>query len=143
MNWFGIPERLAAAREAGAAAANGARETAAEALQHAEALVALLRAELAVYAAQQAKRMALRVVAVACLLVAYLGLCVLAVLLLAPVMGWAPAVGCAVLVHALVAAVALFSAARLRPGHPAPMTMEELRNDLQCLKMMLKDGAKH
>ena len=82
MNWFGIPDRLAAARDAGLAAADGARQTASEALQHAEALVALLRAELAAYAAQQAKRAALRAVAVGCLLVAYLGLCVLAVLLL-------------------------------------------------------------
>lgn len=143
MNWFGIPNRLAAARDAGLAAADGARQTASEALQHAEALVALLRAELAAYAAQQAKRAALRAVAVGCLLVAYLGLCVLAVLLLAPVLGWPVAVGCLVLLHAAVAVLALALAARLRPGHPAPMTMAELQNDLQCLKMMLnKDGGK-
>ena len=143
MNWFGIPDRLAAARDAGLAAADGARQTASEALLHAEALVALLRAELAAYAAQQAKRAALRAVAAGCLLVAYLGLCVLAVLLLAPVLGWPVAVGCLVLLHAVVAVWALFLAARLRPGHPAPMTMAELQNDLQCLKMMLnKDGGK-
>ena len=143
MNWFGIPDRLAAARDAGLAAADGARQTASEALLHAEALVALLRAELAAYAAQQAKRAALRAVAAGCLLVAYLGLCVLAVLLLAPVLGWPVAVGCLVLLHAAVAVLALALAARLRPGHPAPMTMAELQNDLQCLKMMLnKDGGK-
>lgn len=128
--------------EGAASAAAGTRTAAARTLDHAQALSELFQTELAEYLEHQRRRGAYMVLAVALLLVSYLLVCALAVVLLAPVLSPAGGIALVAAVNVAVSVVLLLRAAALGKETLAPATREELQNDWQCLKLLLKGNAK-
>lgn len=123
-------------------AATGTRTAVARTLEHAQALTELFQMELAEYLEFQRRRGAYMVLAVVLLLVSYLLSCALMVVLLAPHAGWAGALLLVLLVNVLGAVILLLRAVALGREPLAPATRDELKNDWQCLKLLLKGNAK-
>lgn len=132
----------AKAAEGASSAAAGARRTLARGMEHAQALSELFQVELAEYLDFQRRRGAYIVLAVVLLLVSYLLACALVVVLLAPHMGWAGALLMALVANVLGAMILLLRAVALGKEQLAPATREELQNDWQCLKLLLKGNEK-
>lgn len=128
--------------EGASSAASGTRTAVARGLEHAQALSELFQVELAEYLDFQRRRGAYMVLAVVLLLVSYLLSCALMVVLLAPHTGWAGALLLVLLVNVLGAVILLLRAMALGREPLAPATREELQNDWQCLKLLLKGNAK-
>lgn len=123
-------------------AASGTRTALARTLEHAQALRELFQAELAEYIDFQRRRGAYMVLAVVLLLVSYLLLCALSVVLLAPHAGWAGALVIVLVANLMGALILLLRAMALGKETLAPATREELHNDWQCLKLLLKGNEK-
>lgn len=123
-------------------AASGTRTAAARTLEHAQALSELFQTELAEYIDFQRRRGAYMVLAVVMLLVCYLLACALVVVLLAPHAGWAGALALVLVANLMGAVILLLRAVALGKEPLAPATREELYNDWQCLKLLLKGNAK-
>lgn len=119
-----------------------ARETASETVEHASALVELFGIELQEYTAVQARRGALLLAALLFVLAAYALLNALCCVLLAPVLGWAWALGALLLFNLLAGGILLRAFVSSKPGPVAPQTREEIQKDVQCLKIMLNGDAK-
>ncbi len=128
--------------EGATSAAAGTRTAVARTLEHAQALSELFQAELAEYLDFQRRRGAYMVLAVVLLLVCYLLTCALAVVLLAPHAGWAGALALVLAANLMGAVILLLRAIALGKEPLAPATREELHNDWQCLKLLLKGNAK-
>lgn len=128
--------------EGASSAATGTRTAVARTLEHAQALSELLQVELAEYLDFQRRRGAYMVLAVVLLLVCYLLVCELAVVLLAPHAGWAGALALVLAANLMGAIILLLRAVALGKEPLAPATREELHNDWQCLKLLLKGNAK-
>lgn len=118
------------------------RETACEVVEHVSALGELFGVELQEYTAVQARRAALLLAALLFVLAAYALLNALGCVLLAPVLGWAWALGALLLFNLLVGGILLRAFVCSKPGPVAPQTREELQKDIQCLKIMLNSDAK-
>lgn len=141
MNWlFHIPERVASAKERGRAAVGGVRAAASHAVDHAQSLAELLRLELQEYGAAQTRRLAVVSVAVVLLLTAYLSLCVCLSVWLSGWMGWMGSVACIGALNLAGGIVLLLLARALSPGSVAPLTRQELKSDLECLKLLMKEN---
>ena len=123
-------------------AASGTRTALARTLEHAQALRELFQVELAEYVDFQRRRGAYMVLAVVLLLVSYLLLCALSVVLLAPHAGWAGALVIVLVANLMGALILLLRAMALGKETLAPATREELHNDWQCLKLLLKGNEK-
>lgn len=128
--------------EGATSAASGTRTAVARTMEHAQALTELFQVELAEYLDFQRRRGAYMVLAVVLLLVSYLLTCALTVVLLAPHTGWAGALLMVLLLNVLGAVILLLRAMALGREPLAPATREELQNDWQCLKLLLKGNAK-
>lgn len=123
-------------------AAAGTRTAFARTMDHAQALTELFQVELAEYLDFQRRRGAYMVMAVVLLLVSYLLACALVVVLLAPHTGWAGALLMVLSANVMGAVILLLRAMALGREPLAPATREELKNDWQCLKLLLKGNAK-
>lgn len=119
-----------------------ARETAAETVEHASALAELLGIELQEYTAAQMRRMVLLMLGLLFTLAAYALMCALACVLLAPVLGWAWALGALLLLNLVLGGILLYAFKRSQPGPVAPATRQELQKDVQCLKILLNDDKR-
>lgn len=128
--------------EGASAAASGTRTAVARTLEHAQALSELFQVELAEYLSFQRRRGAYIVLAVVLLLVSYLLTCALAVALLAPHAGWTGALALVLAANLMTAVILLLRAVALGKEPLAPATRDELHNDWQCLKQLLKGNAK-
>ncbi len=116
-----------------------ARASALHATQHLEALADLLQEELAEYGRKQARRLVQLLVGGLLLGCAYLLLCVLAVMLLHPLVQSYPIAIALVLVFNLAAGlVMLLIGKRCKPDGVAPHTMRELKTDLEWIERSLK-----
>lgn len=118
------------------------REAGRHAAEHADALAELLSVELREYAARQTLRMALIAAAALPACAAWLLLCALAVWLLQPLCGWGWALAAVAVVNILLAAVLAVAARKCGVGEPAPLTCRELKNDWQCLKLLINGNKK-
>ena len=119
-----------------------AREAASETVEHASALAELFGIELQEYTAVQMRRMVLLALGLLFTLAAYALLNALCCVLLAPVLGWAWALGALLLFNLLAGGILLRAFVSSKPGPVAPQTREEIQKDVQCLKIMLNGDAK-
>lgn len=123
-------------------AASGTRTAAVRTMEHVRSLSALFQVEVAEYVGYQCRRGAYVVSAAALLLVSYLLLCALAVVLLEPHVGLVASLALILAGNLIIAMVLLVRAAALGKERFAPATREELQNDWQCLKLLLKGNEK-
>ena len=142
---FKKPQRLTALQQQGGELLGGVKDTASHAFSHIGALLQLLVVELQQYGAHQLRR-AIAVVAGAFLLVVgYLLLCVFACVAAHMWLGsWLLATGLVCLLHLIVGFVVLLVGIKSSAGPVAPATREELKNDWQCIRLLLsKENSKY
>ncbi len=140
--WLKKPDLVTTLQERGGEVMADARQAATDAAQHVEALVSLFRLELREYGQRQARRMAAVLAGVGLLLVSYLLLCAALCVLLGQYVGWPLAVAIVFFVNFAGGLLLLICAVKSNPGPLAPATQQELRNDLQCLKIALAEKRK-
>ncbi len=128
-------------KQGGSVLAN-AREALLHTSEHLEAVLELFRLELREYGEKQVRRVVALVVGVFLLLCAYAIFCAFACVLLSSWLGWIWAVAVVCLVNALLGAVAIVVGLKCKPGPIAPATLQELKDDVQCIKLMLKGNTK-
>lgn len=135
------PEPSECKRQAVAALA-GVRAVAAQVSDHLGALAELFAVELQEYAGLQVRRACLLAAGCVLLAGAYLVGCALLCVVLEIWLGWIGALA-AVLCLLLGSGVLLLKLARKYGRVPfAPATIQELKNDKQCLKLMIKPDSK-
>ena len=142
LSLFRNKERGSALREESAAVLQQACAVAERAAEHAGALGELFSAEVKEYAVHQAKRLVMVIVAVVLLLGAYGGLCALLAVLLSYYIGMAGALAVVVAANLLIALLLLRKVSGMAGRQLAPATVEELKNDWQCLKLLCKENSK-
>lgn len=141
---FKKPQRLAALQQQGGELLGGVKDAATHAFSHIGALLQLLVVELQQYGVHQLKRVAAIVVGAFLLVVGYLLLCVFACVAAHVWLGsWLLATGLVCLLHLIVGFVVLLVGIKSSAGPVAPATREELKNDWQCIRLLLsKENSK-
>ena len=139
---FKIKEQKAALREEAVAVVQQARGVAQRTLEHTSALGTLLSEEIKEYAAHQVKRIAMVVVACVLLLGAYFVSCAFLVVVLNLWVGIVWALGIVALLNLLVAVWLLLRFRAMAGKQIAPATIQEIKNDWQCLKLLCKENSK-
>ena len=119
-----------------------ARSVAQRAVEHTSALGALFSEEIKEYTAHQVQRLVMVILACILLLGAYFLFCAVLVALLNLWLGlvWALVIVCAL--NVVVAAALLLCVRRMGGKQLAPATVQELKNDWQCLKLLCKENSK-
>ncbi len=135
-------ERTSVLRDESAAVVRQTCTVAQRAVEHAGALGELLSAEIREYVAHQLQRLIMAVVAVVLLLGAYGVLCALVAVLLSYCIGMPGALAVVVAINLLVAVLLLRKVRGMAGKQLAPATVEELKNDWQCLKLLCKENSK-
>ncbi len=118
------------------------REALLQVSDHLEAVLELFRLELREYGEKQVRRVVALVAGVFFLLCAYVVFCAFACVLLSMWLGWIWAVAVVCLINALLGGAAIVVGLKCKPGPIAPATMQELKDDVQCIKLMLKGNTK-
>ena len=131
-------ERTSVLREESAAVVQQTCAVAQRAVEHASALGELLSEEVREYVAHQLQRFIMAAAAIVLLLGAYGVLCALIAVLLSYCIGMAGALAVVVAVNLLVAVLLLRKVRSMAGKQLAPATVEELKNDWQCLKLLCK-----
>lgn len=142
LSLFKSKERSSALREESAAVVQQVCAVAERAAEHAGALGELLSAEVKEYAVHQVQRLVMAVVAIVLLLGAYVGVCALLAVLLSYCIGLAGALAVVVVLNLLIAALLLRKVRAMAGKQLAPATVEELKNDWKCLKLLCKENSK-
>lgn len=124
-------------REQGKSAVFHVRSVIIHAAEHLRALSALFGVELQEYAARQTSRLIALAAGIFLTVCGYLILCALVCALIGSYIGilWGMAIVCAA--HFLAAGTLIILALNHKPGPLAPATRQELKNDLQCLQIIL------
>ena len=125
-------------KEEGAAMVRSLRETGAAALDHVEALAALLKLELEEASKRLGRKMALLLLAA---FMAIFGLWCFLTMVMAHFWGIIAGLAVTTGIHLVAAAVALILFSRTHVTPIAPATAEELKTDLSCLQMALKKSS--
>ncbi len=127
-------------QEQGGDLVDDVRKAARYTASHARSLLALLKVELAEYVAQQSRRAVLFAAAGVMLLFAYALLCVwLCVVLNMWLASWAVSVAVVLLLNAVPGLILAMMALRAKPAPLAEATRQELKNDLECLRILLSN----
>lgn len=142
LSLFRNKERGSALRSESAAVVQHVCAAAERAAEHAGALGELLSVEVKEYAMHQVQRLAMVVVSAVLLLGAYGGLCALLAVLLSCYIGMAGALAVVVLLNLLIAAMLLWKVRAMAGKQLAPATVEELKNDWKCLKLLCQKNSK-
>lgn len=143
---FGLFKKTAAPpaeyKQQAASAFNGVRVAAAQVSEHLGALTELFVLELQEYMQAQVKRMCL--LAAACVLMggAYLAAGALLTVLLQYWLGWPGALAVVLVLHLLTAWLLVALAGKYGRKPFVPSTVQELKNDWQCLELMIKTNSK-
>lgn len=140
---FKIKEQKAIIKEEAVALVQQARGVAQRTVEHTGALGALLSAEVKEYAEHQVKRVIMVVLACVLLLGAYFTFCAALAVVLNIWLGLAWALVCVCVLNVVIAAGLLIRFRATAGKRLAPATVEELKNDWQCLKMLCKGNSKH
>lgn len=135
---FKPKEQKSVLHEELAAVVQQARGVAQRTVEHTGALGELFSAEVREYAAHQAKRLVMAVLACVLLLGAYFAFCAAVAVFLSVWLGWLGALSAVCLLNVVVAAVLLLMVKSMSGKRLAPATAEELKNDWQCLKLLCK-----
>lgn len=135
---FKIKEQKAVLREEAVAVLQQARCAAQRTVEHTAALGQLFSEEVRDYAGVQAKRVVMGIVACIMLLSAYFLFCAALAVVLHYWLGLAEALGIVCALNLLVAIALLWRVKTLSGKALAPATVEELKNDWQCLKLLCK-----
>jgi uncharacterized membrane protein YqjE len=134
------PKVLTTLQEQGGDLVDDVRKAARYTASHARSLLALLKVELAEYVAQQSRRAVLFAAAGVMLLFAYALLCVwLCVVLNTWLASWAVSVAIVLLLNAVPGLILAMMALRAKPAPLAEATRQELKNDLECLRILLSN----
>ena len=128
-------------KEEGAAMDRSLRETGAAALDHVEALAALLKLELEEASKRLGRKMALLLLAAFMAIFGYLFLWCFLTMVMAHFWGIIAGLAVTTGIHLVAAAVALILFSRTHVTPIAPATAEELKTDLSCLQMALKKSS--
>lgn len=143
---FGLFKEKAAApaeyKRQAMSAFEGVRTAAAQVSEHVGALAELFVAELQEYMQAQVRRIVL--LAAACLLLvgAYMVACALLSYALHLLVGWGGSLSIVLGLHVIGAWVLVILAGRYGRKPFAPATIQELKNDKQCLALMIKPDSK-
>ena len=135
---FKIKEQKAALCAEAVAAVKQARCVAQRTLEHTSALGELFSAEVKEYAQHQAQRVAMVIIACVLLLGAYFTFCAVLAVVLGMWLGMAWALCVVFLLNFALALLLLLRAKAMSGKQLAPATVEELKNDWQCLKLLCK-----
>lgn len=119
-----------------------ARGVAQRAVEHTGALGALLSEEVKEYTAHQMQRLIMAILGCVLLLGSYFVLCALVTVLLAMYIGLPWSLGIVFLLNLLAGVLLLVGVKRMAGKKLAPATVQELRNDWQCLKLLCKENSK-
>lgn len=119
-----------------------ARGVAQRAVEHTGALGALLSEEVKEYTAHQVQRLIMAILGCVLLLGSYFVLCALVTVLLAMYIGLPWSLGIVFLLNLLAGVLLLVGVKRMAGKKLAPATVQELRNDWQCLKLLCKENSK-
>ncbi|MBR5876185.1 MAG: phage holin family protein [Akkermansia sp.] len=137
---FRKPKVITTLQEQGGDLVDDVRKAARYTASHARSLLALLKVELAEYVAQQSRRAVLFAAAGVMLLFAYALLCVwLCVVLNTWLASWAVSVAIVLLLNAVPGLILAMMALRAKPAPLAEATRRELKNDLECLRILLSN----
>ncbi len=109
---------------------------------HASALALLFRIELREYRRRKVRYCVLLAAGFFLLLLAYLAMWAALLLWLGPSWGYALCALAFCALHAVSGLVVLAAAFRAKPGSPAPQTLNELKEDCECLRMTLGEKGK-
>lgn len=139
---FKSKEQRSVLREEAVAVVQQARGVAQRAVEHTGALGALLSAEIKEYAVHQVKRIVMALVACVLMLGAYAILCALIAVLLSSYIGIAWALAVVVFINLFAAIVLLLRVKKMAGKQLAPATVQEIKNDWQCLKLLCKENSK-
>ncbi len=120
----------------------GVRTAAAQVSEHVGALAELFVAELHEYMQAQVRRVCLLAAACVLLAGAYLLGCALLCVVLQLWLGWIGSLGVVLGLHLLGALLLVRLAVKCGRKPFAPATIQELKNDKQCLTLMMKPSAK-
>lgn len=135
---FRKPKIVTTLQEQGGALAVDVRRSLSLAFSHAGLLLKLLRIEGAEYLSQQTRRAAWLAAAGVFLFVSYLLLLALLCVFMQEFVGsWPAAIGIVLAANLLLGVLLLIVALRAKPVPFAEMTREELKKDLECLKILL------
>lgn len=129
-------------REQSGAVVSDVRAAVLHSAQHLEALGELLRLELREYGRRQVRRVVTGALGVALLLCAYITGCFCVVVELQPLVGLRVAFLAVIIFNAVVGGVLLLAAALRKPASLAPTTCEEIKKDIECVKIYLKGNEK-
>ncbi len=135
-------QRASALRTEAVAVMQQAKGVAQRAVEHTSALGALLSAEVKEYAVHQVLRLVMAVVACVLLLGTYFFGCALLVVILSLWTGWIWALGIVALINLVLAVLLLIGVKRMAGKQLAPATIQEIKNDWQCLKLLFKENSK-
>lgn len=145
-NMFGLFKNRTAApadyKQQAVSAFEGVRAAAAQVSEHLGALSELFAAELQEYMRAQARRICLLAAACVLLAGAYLVACALLSVVLQLWLGWIGALGVVLGLHLLGAVLLIRLAGKYGRMPFAPATIQELKNDKQCLALMIKPDSK-
>lgn len=133
------PAKSETLREQGGLIVSNVRDAVFYATRHLETLVELFQLELCEYGRKQTRRMIALIIGAVLLLCAYMLLCIFAVVELQPLMGTMWAFLAVFAFNVVVGLVALLVGALCKPTGVAPSTVQELKNDIRCVQLYLKE----
>ncbi len=138
------PRALASLQQQGGELLGGVKGAATHAFAHVVALLQLLRVELQQYVGKQVRRVVLIAVGALMLFFGYLVFCAFACVGVHELSdSWLLATGVVSLAHLVVGFIVVLVGAKSSPGAVAPATGQELKNDWQCVKLLIsKESTK-
>lgn len=142
LRFFRFREQTAVLRDEASAVVLQVGSVAQRVAEHTGALGALFSEELKEYTAHQLQRLVMLVVACVLLLGAYFLLCAALAALLCIWMHPALALAAVFIINLVVAVLLLRKVRSMRGKQLAPATVQELRNDWQCLKLLCKESSR-
>lgn len=135
-------EQKSLLREEAVAAMQQAKGVAQRAVEHTGALGALFSEEIKEYGAHQLQRIIMAVLACVLLLGSYFVFCALLAVVLSAYFGLTWALVIVFALNAFTALALLVRVKKMAGKQLAPATVQELKNDWQCLKLLCKENSK-
>lgn len=142
-SWRKDDRQESSLREQGAAVARGVGDTISRGAAHVATLAELFRLEAGEYTGRLAAKLVPLAAGVFFAVAGYALLMACAACLLAEAIGWPLALGSLCAANFLVGGVLLLVARKRPLGPIAPETVREINNDVQCIRILLKEGNKN